>query len=209
MPNPGKLMAAPVNYFDHQSEMNAMFNNAPYTIEKMGLFLKAPSSITNPDATVLLPLKDRRFDHEAELAFVIGKEAKNVSAKDASDYIFGYFCLLDMTLRGEEDRSWRKSFDTFTPMGPWIVTKDEVGDPHNLQMDLWVNEELRQSVNLNQIIWNCYTCLEKASEVMTLQPGDVITTGTPAGVSQITKGDVVRMTIERIGELKVNVDYTA
>ena len=109
-------------------------------------------------------------------------------------------------MRGEEERTWRKSFDTFTPIGPWIVTADEVGDPHNLQMDLWVNDELRQSVNTEMMIFNCYKCLEVASQSMTLYPGDVITTGTPSGVGPIKKGDRIRLRIERIGEFVVEVD---
>ncbi len=206
VPNPGKIWAAPVNYLNHQSEMNAQFNNAPFTIEKLKLFLKAPSSIVGPSEKILLPFKDRRHDHEAELAFVIGRKAKNVSMEEAPKYIFGYFGCLDITLRGEEERTWRKSFDTFTPIGPWIVTADEVGDPHKLQMDLWVNDELRQSINTDQMIFNCYKCLEVASQSMTLYPGDIITTGTPAGVGPIQKGDKVRLRIERIGEFVMDVD---
>jgi len=209
VPAPSKIWAAPVNYLNHQSEMNAQFNNAPFTIERLKLFLKAPSSIVGPGETILLPFKDRRHDHEAELAFVVGREAKNVSMEEAPNYIFGYFGCLDITLRGEEERTWRKSFDTFTPIGPWIVTADEVGDPHKLQMDLWVNDELRQSINTDQMIFNCYKCLEVASQSMTLYPGDIITTGTPAGVGPIEKGDQVRLRIERIGEFVMHVDVAS
>jgi 2-keto-4-pentenoate hydratase/2-oxohepta-3-ene-1,7-dioic acid hydratase in catechol pathway len=207
VPKPNKILAAPVNYLNHQSEMNAKFKNAPYTIEKLGLFLKAPSSIIGPGETILLPYKDRRHDHEAELAFVVGKEAKNIKASDANEYIFGYFALMDITMRGDEERTWRKSFDTFTPIGPWIITSDELVNPHNLEMNLWVNEQLRQSTNISEIIWDCFKCLEQASHVMTLYPGDIITTGTPEGVGPITKGDQVRIHIERIGEFSVNVDF--
>ncbi|MED4583247.1 fumarylacetoacetate hydrolase family protein [Brevibacillus choshinensis] len=207
VPKPSKILAAPVNYLNHQSEMQAKFNNAPFTIEKLGLFLKAPSSIIGPGETILLPFKDRRHDHEAELGFVIGKEAKNVKASDAHQYIFGYFALMDITVRGSEERTWRKSYDTFTPIGPWIVTSDEIEDPHQLQMDLWVNEELRQSTNIQAIIWDCFKCLEEASHAMTLYPGDIIATGTPEGVGPITKGDQVRIQIEKIGEFSVNVDF--
>jgi len=207
VPKPSKLLAAPVNYLNHQSEMNAQFNNAPFTIEKLGLFLKAPSSIIGPEETVYLPRKDRRYDYEAELAFVIGKKAKNVSAEKAGEYIFGYFALMDMTLRGPEERCWRKSFDTCTPIGPWIVTSDEIPNPNELQIRLWVNDELKQDANVRDTIWNCYTCLAKASEIMTLYPGDIITTGTPEGIGPITKGDRVRIQVERIGEFSVNVDF--
>lgn len=205
VPNPSKILAAPVNYLNHQSEMNAKFNNAPFTIDKIKLFLKAPSSVIGPEETILLPYRDRRHDHEAELAFVIGKTARNVSMEQAKDYIFGYFGFLDITMRGDEERTWRKSFDTFSPIGPWIVTSDEVGDPHRLQMDLWVNNELRQSINTDQMIYDCYKCLHEASQVMTLYPGDIITTGTPAGVGPIVEGDKVRLKIEKIGEFTVDV----
>lgn len=207
VPNPSKILAAPVNYLDHQQEMNEQFKNAPFTVEKLGLFLKAPSSIIGPDETILLPYKDRRHDHEAELAFVVGKEAKDVMASEASSYIFGYFALMDITLRGGEERTWRKSFDTFTPIGPWIVTADELEDPHALQMDLWVNGELRQTTKTSSLIYDCYKCFEIASHNMRLYPGDIITTGTPDGVGEITNGDAVRIQIERIGEFTVLVEW--
>ncbi|MEK5442480.1 fumarylacetoacetate hydrolase family protein [Fredinandcohnia sp. FSL W7-1320] len=202
VPNPSKIVAAPINYVLHQEEMNVAL-----TVDRLGFFLKAPSSIIGPDETVLLPFKDRRTDHEAEIAFVIGREAKDVPASEAADYIFGYFALMDITVRGKEDRPWRKSFDTFTPIGPWIVTGDEVEDPNNLQMNLWVNEEIRQSANTSDLIYDCYKFLEAASKVMTLYPGDIVTTGTPEGVAPITKGDTIRINIERIGEFSVSVDY--
>lgn len=207
VPKPGKIIAAPVNYYLHQDEMNEQFNNAEYTIENLGFFLKAPSSIIGPGETIKLPFKDRRTDHEAELAFVIGKKAKDVPASEAWKYIFGYFALMDITVRGKEDRPWRKSFDTFTPIGPWIVQSDEIENPNELDFKLWVNEEERHSANTRDLIYDCYEFLEAASAVMTLEPGDILTTGTPEGVGPITKGDKVRIHIERIGEFSVSVDY--
>lgn len=202
VPNPSKIVAAPINYILHKQEMNTAL-----TVDGLGFFLKSPSSIIGPDQTVLLPFKDRRVDHEAEIAFVVGKEAKDVKAEDASKYIFGYLALMDITVRGKEDRPWRKSFDTFTPIGPWIVTGDEVENPNQLQMNLWVNDEIRQSANTRDLIYDCYKFFEAASSVMTLLPGDIVTTGTPEGVAPITKGDIVRIHIERIGEFSVQVDY--
>jgi len=202
VPNPSKIVAAPINYILHKQEMNTAL-----TVDALGFFLKSPSSIIGPDQTVLLPFKDRRVDHEAEIAFVVGKEAKDVKAEDASKYIFGYLALMDITVRGKEDRPWRKSFDTFTPIGPWIVTGDEVENPNNLQMNLWVNDEIRQSANTEDLIYDCFKFFEAASSVMTLLPGDIVTTGTPEGVAPITKGDTVRINIERIGEFSVQVDY--
>ncbi|MBX5436281.1 MAG: fumarylacetoacetate hydrolase family protein [Alicyclobacillaceae bacterium] len=200
VPNPSKIVAAPVNYRAHQQEMQEEF-----TVERLGFFLKAPSSIIGPGGTILLPYKDRRTDHEAELAFVVGKTAKDVPASQAAEYIFGYFGLMDITVRGREDRPMRKSFDTFTPIGPWIVTADEVGNPHELDIRLWVNDELRQSANTRDLIQDCYRFFETVSRVMTLYPGDIITTGTPEGVGPIQAGDRVRLEIERIGELAVGV----
>lgn len=202
VPNPSKIVAAPINYILHKQEMNTAL-----TVDGLGFFLKAPSSIIGPNETVLLPFRDRRVDHEAEIAFVIGKEAKDVKAEDAKDYIFGYFALMDITVRGKEDRPWRKSFDTFTPIGPWIVTGDEVQNPNEVQMKLWVNDEIRQDANTKDLIYDCYKFVEAASSVMTLLPGDIVTTGTPEGVAPITEGDTVRINIERIGEFSVQVEY--
>ena len=186
----------------HKEEMNAAL-----TVDRLGFFLKAPSSIIGPNEKVLLPFRDRRIDHEAEIAFVIGKKAKDVKAEDAPNYIFGYLALMDITVRGKEDRPWRKSFDTFTPIGPWIVTGDEIGNPNEVQLKLWVNDELRQNANTRDLIYDCYKFLEAASSVMTLLPGDIVTTGTPEGVGPITEGDTVRIQIERIGEFSVQVEY--
>lgn len=206
VPKPGKIIAAPINYYAHQDEMNEQFKNAEYTIDKLGFFLKAPTSIIGPGDTIELPFKDRRTDHEAELAFVVGKRAKNVPASEAHKYIFGYFALMDITVRGKEDRPWRKSFDTFTPIGPWIVTSDEIENPNELSFKLWVNDEIRHDANTNQLIYDCYKFFEAASAVMTLEPGDILTTGTPEGVGQIVKGDLVKIEIDQIGEFSVNVD---
>ncbi|HWK24849.1 MAG TPA: fumarylacetoacetate hydrolase family protein [Ureibacillus sp.] len=206
IPKPGKIIAAPVNYYLHQDEMNEQFNNAEYTIDQLGFFLKASSSIIGPGETIKLPFKDRRTDHEAEVAFVVGKKAKDVPASEAHNYIFGYFGLMDITVRGKEDRPWRKSFDTFTPIGPWIVTSDEIDNPNDLNFKLWVNDEVRHSANTKDLIYDCYRFFEAASAVMTLEPGDILTTGTPEGVGPIKKDDIVRISIEKIGEFSVNVD---
>lgn len=207
IPRPGKIIAAPVNYYLHQDEMNQQFNNAEYTVDQLGFFLKAPSSIIGPGETIKLPFKDRRTDHEAELAFIVGKTAKDVPASEAHNYIFGYFALMDITVRGKEDRPWRKSFDTFTPIGPWIVTADEIENPNELDLKLWVNEEVRHAANTKDLIYDCYKFFEAASAVMTLEPGDILTTGTPEGVGPIVKGDKVRISIDKIGEFSVDVDY--
>jgi 2-keto-4-pentenoate hydratase/2-oxohepta-3-ene-1,7-dioic acid hydratase in catechol pathway len=200
LPLPGKIVAAPINYLDHKQEMDVKG-----TVAQLGVFLKANSSVIGPGGIIEIPYNDRRIDQEGELALVIGKTARKVSAANALDYVFGYTCLLDITVRGQEDRSTRKSFDTFTPIGPGITTKDEVGDPRKLDLKCWVNEELRQEANTRDLIYGVPKLLEYTSSVMTLYPGDIVTTGTPAGVGPIMDGDRVIVEIEHVGRLEVSV----
>jgi 2-keto-4-pentenoate hydratase/2-oxohepta-3-ene-1,7-dioic acid hydratase in catechol pathway len=200
LPRPGKVIGAPVNYFAHQEEMEW-----PTTIAQLGVFLKASTSVIGPTDQVLLPYSDVRTDQEGELAVVIGRRARDVRREHALDYVLGYSCLLDITVRSTEDRSTRKSFDTFTPIGPWVVGKDEVGDPGNLQLRCWVNDELRQDVCTSDLIFDVPLLISYASSVMTLEPGDVIATGTPAGVGPIVDGDRIVVDVERVGRLEVGV----
>lgn len=208
-PRPVNLFAAPVNYHKHQREMGGekgvYAGREILTAEVRKGFLKAVTSIVGPDGAIELPWEDRRFDHEAEIGVIIGKKASRVSAEDALDYVFGYTPLLDITLRGEEDRSYRKSFDTFTPIGPYIVTTDEVPDPEKLDFWLTVNGEERQRSNTSYLIYGIAKLIEVYSEVMTLQPGDIIATGTPEGVGQIVPGDTIVLTISEVGELTMPV----
>jgi len=203
---PSKVIAAPVNYRLHVEEMRSQVKHELHAIEKYGLFLKAPSSVVGPDATVELPFADRRTDHEVELGVVIGKTARNVAAVDAMNYVFGYTGVMDITVRGDEDRSTRKSFDSFTPVGPVLVTADEIPDPHALQLQLWVNGERRQNGNTRDMIWNVPRLIEYASHVMTLYPGDLFSTGTPDGVGPLRAGDQVTIDVERIGRMSVKVE---
>lgn len=200
LPRPGKIVAAPVNYRAHQAEMAA-----PHTVADLGLFLKAPSSVVGPGDAVALPYTDLRTDQEAELAVVIGRAARDVPAERALAHVAGYTCLLDITVRSTEDRSTRKSFDTFTPLGPWLTTPDEVGDPGTLGLRCWVGDTLRQSASTAELIFGVPELIAYASSVMTLWPGDVIATGTPAGVGPIRDGDRIAMEIERVGRLEVTV----
>jgi 2-keto-4-pentenoate hydratase/2-oxohepta-3-ene-1,7-dioic acid hydratase in catechol pathway len=208
-PRPRNLFAAPVNYHKHQQEMGGdagvYVGRQIMTAEVRKGFLKAVTSIVGPDGAIELPWADRRFDHEAEIGVIIGRTASRVSAEDALDYVFGYTPLLDITLRGEEDRSFRKSFDTFTPIGPYILTSDEVPDPEQLDFWLTVNGEERQRSNTSYLIYGIAKLIEVYSEVMTLQPGDIIATGTPEGVGQIVPGDTVVLTIPEVGELTMPV----
>jgi len=203
---PSKVIAAPVNYRAHIEEMRPLIKGELHAIEKYGVFLKAPSSIVGPGATVELPFPDRRTDHEVELGVVIGKTARDVSEAAAMDHVFGYTGVMDITVRGDEDRSTRKSFDSFTPVGPVLVTADEIPDPHGLQLQLWVNGEQRQNGNTRSMIWNVPRLIDYASHVMTLYPGDLLSTGTPEGVGPLKPGDEVTLEIERIGRMSVRVE---
>ena len=200
VPDPTKIVAAPVNYRDHQEEMAE-----DYGIAALGVFLKAPSSVLGHGGVVQLPYTDRRFDQEGELAAVIGRTARSVPAAEALEVVAGYTCCLDMTMRGGEDRSTRKSFDTFTPVGPYLVTRDEVGDLAELQLRTTVNGTLRQDTDIADLVWDVPRLVSYASSVMTLYPGDVITTGTPAGIGQIADGDLISVDIDRLGTLSVSV----
>ncbi|MFD3531895.1 fumarylacetoacetate hydrolase family protein [Streptomyces sp. NPDC058664] len=201
LPRPGKIVGAPVNYLDHKAEMEY-----PTTIADLGVFLKANSSVIGPGQDVVLPYSDLRTDQEGELAVVVGRTASRVSADDALDHVFGYTCLLDITVRSGEDRSTRKSFDTFTPIGPWVVTADEIPDPDRLGLRCDVAGETRQRTSTADLVFGVRELIAYASSVMTLYPGDVIATGTPAGVGPLAHGDRVVVEIERIGRLEVGVD---
>ena len=209
--NPGKIVAAPVNYTRHLDEVRgdaALHQNNPghtLTIHNAGLFLKATSSLVGPGPGVVVRRDDRRTDHEVELAFVIGRTASRVSAADAWQYVAGYAIGLDITIRGSEDRSFRKSADTYTVLGPWLVTADEIPDPGVLDLQLELNGELRQQSNTRHLILGVPQLIELASSFYTLYPGDVVLTGTPEGVSPIAPGDRVVATIERIGTMQVSV----
>jgi 2-keto-4-pentenoate hydratase/2-oxohepta-3-ene-1,7-dioic acid hydratase in catechol pathway len=209
--NPGKIIAAPVNYQRHLEEVKSdvqLHQNTPahtITIQKAGLFLKATSSLVGPGEGIALRHLDRRNDHEVELALVIGKTANNVPASEALNYVAGYAIGLDITTRGTEDRSFRKSIDSYTVLGPWLVTADEVPNPGELHLNIKVNGEMRQMSNTRQMILGVAELIELASSFYTLYPGDIISTGTPDGVSPIVPGDTIVAMIETIGEMEVSV----
>lgn len=201
---PGKIIAAAANYWEHTREMNPGQERLGGIHEK-GFFLKAPSSIVGPGEAVRIPFADRRTDPEAELGVVIGRTARGIAPGDVPAHVFGYTCLLDITMRGKEDRGLRKSFDTFTPLGPWIATREEVPDPNGLAIRCRVNGELRQDGNTRDMILAVPELIAWISRVMTLHPGDVVATGTPKGVAPIAPGDRIEVEIERIGTLAVDV----
>ena len=209
--NPGKLIAAPVNYEKHLTEVRSdaalHHNNTGHTltIHNAGVFLKATSSLVGAGEGVVIRRDDRRTDHEVELAFVIGRTASRVSRADALQYVAGYAIGLDITIRGSEDRSFRKSADTYSVLGPWLVTADEIPNPGSLDLELSVNGERRQQSNTRHLILDVAALIELASSFYTLHPGDVIYTGTPEGVSPIDAGDRITATIEKIGTMAVSV----
>jgi 2-keto-4-pentenoate hydratase/2-oxohepta-3-ene-1,7-dioic acid hydratase in catechol pathway len=201
VPWPSKVLAFPANYVDHIAEMKSS-NRA--TIN--GFFLKAPSSLTGPQGPIIIPdLPGASVHHEAELAIVVGRGGRGVTRNDALDHIFGYACLLDITVRGKQERVMRKSFDTFTPLGPWIVTADEVPNPDELDVELRVNGEIRQAANTRDLILDVRGMIEMVASVATLETGDIIATGTPAGVGPIVPGDLIEMTISGVGSMSVPV----
>src|SRR5690349_16410372 len=207
--NPGKLIAAPVNYKKHLEEALAdkgiHHGNLVQEIHKAGMFLKATSSLVGPGEGLKLVHTDRRNDHEVELAIVIGKAAKNVKAAQALEHIAGYCIGLDMTIRGPEERSLRKSPDGYCILGPWLVTRDEVPDAGQLGVKITVNGQVKQDAHTSDLILSVAQLIEWGSAFYTLHPGDVILTGTPQGVGPVRPGDVMVATIERIGTMRVDV----
>ena len=210
---PSKLMAAPVNYRAHQAEAlkDAQLNFGAdiKTIEHYGMFLKSSSGLVGPSEGVSLPAAERRMDHEIELAVVIGKSGFEIPRSRAREHIAGYSIGLDMTIRGTEDRSWRKSFDSFAVLGPWFVTADEIPDPNALDFWLKVNGQTRQSSNTRALIFDVDRLIEYASGAYALHPGDVIMTGTPEGVGPVVPGDVMECYVEGIGQMTVPVRLRA
>lgn len=221
VPAPTHLLAAPVNFRAHHEEMrNQGFGHVPGsgtggggdTAETLGFFMKATGSITGAGDPIELPMKDwseRRFDHEGEIAFVVGREARGVSPEDATKYIFGYTILIDATMRGtperNEERVQRKSYYSFSPMGPCITTADELPDWTKLNVKLWLNGEQRQDAHATDMIVNIPNLLSRASHVMPLRPGDVYTTGSPPGVGRIAPGDKVVVESPGIGQMTLSV----
>ncbi len=203
VPAPRKVYAQPVNYKAHHEEMqdSPWSGTAPQVSSDQGMFLKASSAVSGPNDSILLPYSDRVIHHESELVMVIGKGGSMIPVDDALSHVFGYTCGLDMTVRGPEDRSKRKSFDTFAPIGSCIVTADEIADPQDLEINLWVNEELRQHAFTRDMIVDCKNQIANMSWVARMEPGDLVFTGTPEGVGSVDPGDLVTINISQVGEL--------
>jgi 2-keto-4-pentenoate hydratase/2-oxohepta-3-ene-1,7-dioic acid hydratase in catechol pathway len=207
--NPTKLVCAPANYMLHVNEAKAdqgiSFGRETKTIDHYGLFLKSNSALVGPSEGVATRFPDRRHDHEIELVAVIGKPCDNVSRERALDVVAGYAIGLDMTVRGTEDRSLRKSIDTYAVLGPYLVTADEIQDPDKLNMLITVNGEKRQNANTDKMIFSTRRLIEYASRFYRLLPGDLIYTGTPEGVGPVKPGDTMHCEIEGLGAMDVKV----
>ncbi len=204
---PSKVLAIGLNYADHVAESKME------TPQHQIWFTKSPTSIAGPAADVLDPSVSDLTDYEAELCFVIGKRARHVPRDRAHEVIAGYFCGNDVSVRDWQLRTPQftigKSFDTHAPIGPWITTSDEVGDPHDLDIKCYVNGDLRQNSNTKHLIFDCFAQVEELTKAMTLEPGDVVFSGTPSGVGgamdpmQFLKaGDKVRVEIEKLGAIE-------
>lgn len=207
--SPTKIIGVPVNYLKHIEEAanDVATFKARYSggIEDQGLFLKANSALIGAGEPVKVRFPDRRTDHEMELGIVIGRKGSNIPEAQALDYVAGYAIALDMVVRGSEDRSFRKSVDTYAVLGPWLVTADEVPDPGHLDFSLAVNGELRQKSNTQHMIMNIPRQIAWASTFYTLWPGDIIMSGTCEGVGRVVPGDVMHCEIAGIGAMDVRV----
>jgi 2-keto-4-pentenoate hydratase/2-oxohepta-3-ene-1,7-dioic acid hydratase in catechol pathway len=204
---PPKFLAVGLNYADHVAESGLETPQHPM------IFNKQSTCVVGPDEAVHVPRVSHVVDYEGELGFVIGQRCRHVSRDDAPDVIAGYLVVNDVTVRDWQLRvpTWTmgKSFDTHGPIGPWIVTPDELPDPHQLRLRTWVNGELRQESNTKELIFDCFALVEHLSQAFTLEPGDIVATGTPSGVGitarppQLLKaGDRMRVEIEGIGQLE-------
>ncbi|MGR3502492.1 fumarylacetoacetate hydrolase family protein [Pseudaestuariivita sp.] len=206
---PSKIIGAPVNYHAHLDEAEAdaeiHHGNKIAKIDEIGCFLKASSALFGPGAKMQLPFINRRVDHEGEVAVVIGHPGRRIKAADAMDHVAGFALAFDMTVRGTEDRSLRKSFDTSAGLGPWLTTADEIADAADIPFELTVNGDVRQSSNTRLLIRSVPQLIEMVSAFYTLLPGDIIMTGTPEGVSPVAAGDVVTVSSPLLGAMSVHV----
>jgi 2-keto-4-pentenoate hydratase/2-oxohepta-3-ene-1,7-dioic acid hydratase in catechol pathway len=207
---PPKFLGIGLNYADHAAESGRELPAVPT------VFNKQPTCVTGPYDLIHIPRVSATVDYEGELGFVVGRRCRHVPREQATEVIAGYLVVNDVSVREWQWRTptWTmgKGFDTHGPIGPWIVTPDEIGDPHALRIRTWVNEELRQDSSTRHLIFDCFALVEHFSTAFTLEPGDIVTTGTPAGVGGMSDpprflvpGDVVRIAIDGIGEIENRV----
>lgn len=211
VPRPGKILALGLNYRDHAAEANMELPKV------QTWFAKMPTAANAPFASVDLPRVSAKLDYEAELAIVIGTKVRHATREQARDAIAGYCCANDVSVRDWQLRVSQfvvgKSFDTHCPFGPWITTADEIADPQALAISATVNGELRQNSSTAEMVFDVYAMIEHLSQAMTLEPGDLLLTGTPAGVGAVSKpprylkaGDVVRIAIEGLGAIENRIE---
>jgi 2-keto-4-pentenoate hydratase/2-oxohepta-3-ene-1,7-dioic acid hydratase in catechol pathway len=213
--NPPRIIGAPLNYKLHVDEAAdpainhgvplANYDGFNTPIDKHGLFLKSQTGAVGPSEGIEIQFPGRRNDHEVELAVIIGRGGRNIPRDYAFDHVAAYTIGLDMTVRGTEDRSFRKSADSYSVLGPWLVTKDEIPQPDKLNLHIAVNGQIRQRANTRDLIVSIPELISRVSRVYALYPGDVIMTGTPEGVSEIQPGDTIIASIEQIGAMEVKV----
>lgn len=213
IPDPSKIICLAFNYYDHARDAGLTPSNEPV------IFIKPRTTLNHPFNDVVCPYFVERLDYEAELAVIIGKNTKDIEPENASDCIFGYTILNDVSARDIQfkDKQFTrgKSIDTFAPCGPWITTKDEIDDPQNLQIVTKVNGEIRQNSSSSKMVISIEKIISSLSKVMTLEAGDIISTGTPAGVAMSMKepkylksGDVVEITIENLGTIRNRITFS-
>jgi 2,4-diketo-3-deoxy-L-fuconate hydrolase len=199
--NPSKIIGAPVNYRKGGEDDAAIAASM-----SIGLFLKANSSLAGQSDGIALRMMERQIDYEVELAVIVGRQGLNIPRSDALKYVAGYAVALDITPHGKEERSLRKSCETYTVIGPWLVTADEIPDPGNLDLELALNGEPRQKGNTRQMIRDVVALIEYASSFYTLYPGDIFLSGTPpAGVGPMKPGDEIVASVEKVGTMRVKV----
>ena len=214
VPRPGKILGIGLNYADHVAEANMA------RPEVQLWFTKLPTSARGPFDSIDLPKVSEQLDYEAEMAFVIGRRCRHATREQAAEAIFGYCVANDVSVRDWQLRTSQfmlgKSFDTHAPFGPWITTSDEIADPHALDIRGLVNGEVRQSSNTHELIFDCFDQIVHLSQVCTLEPGDIILSGTPGGVGAgfkpprwLKAGDVVRVEIQGLGHIENRVGTEA
>ncbi len=214
LPNPSKIICLTFNYPKHAKEQNYESTKEPV------IFIKPRTTLCGTNSEIRCPNFVKQLDYEIELAVIIGKTCKNIDETSAKNYVFGYMIFNDVSARDiqMQDKQFTrgKSFDTFAPCGPWITTSDEVTDPENLQMTTMVNGQIRQNSSTNNMFINISSILSKLSKVMTLEKGDIITTGTPEGVALnnpdipfLKDGDEIDMEIEKLGKIQNTVKFVA
>ncbi|HTY55931.1 MAG TPA: fumarylacetoacetate hydrolase family protein [Candidatus Binataceae bacterium] len=210
VPKPSKFLAIGLNYADHVKESGLAKPSSPL------FFNKQVSCVTGPFDPILMPYDSEQVDYEGEMGFIIGKRCRRVSRERAHEVIAGYCVINDVSIRDWQFRAQTftlgKSFDGHGPVGPWIVTPDELKDPHQLRIRTWVNGELRQDSSTDQLIYDCFEQVAALSQAFTLEPGDIVSTGTPAGVGMGFKppkylkvGDVVKIELEGVGVIENRV----